>query len=47
LRTNRPVAALRQKDDDGVDYQFKDRQYLEHEGEMSGVHLNLHVVPAG
>jgi hypothetical protein len=45
-RTNRPVALLRQKDDDGLDYQLKDRQYLQQEGEMSCVHLNLRWMPA-
>jgi hypothetical protein len=38
---------MRQIDDEGLDYQFKDRQYLQHEGEIRGVHLNLQVVPAG
>jgi hypothetical protein len=45
---DRPVPLLPQKNDKGLDYQFKDRQYLQQEREISLVHLiPPSVVPAG
>jgi hypothetical protein len=38
---NRPVPLLRQKDDEGLDYHLKDRQYLQQESEMNYTHHYL------